>query len=74
MKKGVRSIMVCKHKRVKSVNCLLFCMDCGERLPDDFFRQKNAANNAAKPADDETPVPAEDAPKTGKKPGRKKTK
>ena len=63
--------MKCLHKRVKSVNCMLFCMDCGERLPDDYFRQKNGANNAAKPADDETPAPAEDAPKTGKKPGRK---
>ena len=66
--------MKCLHKRVKSVNCMLFCMDCGEALPPDFFRQKNGANDAAKPADDETPVPAEDAPKTGKKPGRKKTK
>ena len=66
--------MKCLHKRVKSVNCMLFCMDCGESLPPDFFRQKNAANDAAKPADDETPVPAEDAPKTGKKTGRKNTK
>ena len=64
--------MVCKHKRVKSVNCMLFCMDCGERLPDDFFRQKNAANNAAKPADDEQPEPEAKPAETAKKPGRKK--
>lgn len=64
--------MVCKHKHIKSENCVLFCMDCGERLPDDYFRQKNAANNAAKPADDETPAPAEPAANTPKKGGRKK--
>ena len=64
--------MVCKHKRVKSVNCMLFCMDCGEPLPPDFFRQKNGANNAAKPADDEQPDPEAKPAETTKKPGRKK--
>ena len=24
--------MGCEHKRVKSVNCVIFCMDCGVRL------------------------------------------
>lgn len=24
--------MECEHKRVKSVNCELICMDCGERI------------------------------------------
>ena len=24
--------MGCEHKRVKSVNCVIFCMDCGARL------------------------------------------
>lgn len=24
--------MGCEHKRVKSVNCVIFCMDCGARI------------------------------------------
>ena len=24
--------MGCEHKRVKSVNCVIFCMDCGAKL------------------------------------------
>lgn len=24
--------MACEHKRVKSVNCVIFCMDCGAKL------------------------------------------
>ena len=24
--------MACEHKRLKSVNCVLYCMDCGTRL------------------------------------------
>lgn len=28
--------MACEHKNIKSVNCVLYCIDCGERLPDDF--------------------------------------
>lgn len=28
--------MPCEHKHIKSVNCILYCIDCGERLPDDF--------------------------------------
>ena len=26
--------MACGHKRLKSVNCVLFCMDCGAKLGD----------------------------------------
>ena len=33
--------MSCKHEKIKSVNCNLFCMDCGATLPADFFT-KNA--------------------------------
>lgn len=25
--------MACEHKRIKSVNCVLFCADCGAKLP-----------------------------------------
>lgn len=24
--------MACEHKRIKSVNCVLYCMDCGAKL------------------------------------------
>lgn len=24
--------MACGHKRLKSVNCVLYCMDCGARV------------------------------------------
>ena len=24
--------VACEHKRIKSVNCVIFCMDCGARL------------------------------------------
>ena len=69
--------MVCKHKNIKSVNCELFCIDCGENLPAGYFTDpENPAKKAAEPAPnvepDEQPDPAEDAPKTGKKTGRKK--
>ena len=26
--------MKCDHKRIKSVNCHYFCIDCGEELPE----------------------------------------
>ncbi len=52
--------MGCEHKRIKSVNCELFCMDCGEKLPAGFFGQKRADNP---PADDGK----------GKPTGRKRT-
>lgn len=45
------SKMECKHKRIKSVNCELFCIDCGEKLPDSFLMlvngQKQAENRSA---------------------------
>lgn len=33
--------MECKHERIKSVNCVLFCMDCGTQLPADFQTGKH---------------------------------
>lgn len=29
--------MECEHKHIKSVNCELFCRDCGAKLPADFL-------------------------------------
>ena len=37
--------MACKHERIKCVNCVKYCMICGEQLPADFI-QKNAKKEA----------------------------
>lgn len=42
--------MSCKHEKIKSVNCNLFCMDCGATLPADFFTKQ-----AEKPKADAKP-------------------
>ena len=43
-KKG-EGCMKCDHKRIKSVNCHYFCIDCGEELPEAaVFAQKPAKN------------------------------
>lgn len=55
--------MACEHKRIKSVNCEKFCIDCGEKLPADYnpsVKGENQANNQ----------PAEE--KKSKSPARKK--
>ena len=56
--------MNCEHKRIMSRNCELFCVDCGERLPDDFL----TANKAVEP-----PRNPGDGKGTGKSTGRKRT-
>ena len=40
--------MACEHKHLKSVNCILFCLDCGAQLPPEY--------NAPKPAQEEKPT------------------
>ena len=57
--------MSCPHKRIKSVNCVISCADCGEILPIDYLVAKDRikAQDAEKPV--EEPV---------KKAGRKKVK
>lgn len=70
--------MSCKHEKIKSVNCEIFCMECGEKLPIDYLvakrrivEQKSAEKPVADvPADDntvtdETPVKS---PENGEKP------
>lgn len=32
--------MACKHERIKSVNCVLFCIDCGEKLPQGYWAEQ----------------------------------
>lgn len=55
--------MTCEHKRIKSVNCVLFCMDCGAQLPADFQTGKRQSE----------PDKAAETPENGqKKRSRKK--
>ena len=55
--------MGCTHERIKSVNCVLYCDICGEKLPADWFVSKN------------TPAPdkAVNAPENGEKTASTKT-
>lgn len=66
--------MACKHERIKSVNCVIYCDICGEKLPADFLVAKGriSAQKAEKPAPEvkygETPAKAPEAAKTPEKP------
>ena len=44
--------MSCKHERIKSVNCEIFCMDCNEKLPIDYLvgKERIAAQKVAEKA------------------------
>ena len=33
--------MACNHERIKSENCVISCLLCGEILPADFLTKKN---------------------------------
>ena len=54
---------MCDHKRVKSVNGVVSCIDCGEVLPDYFKTAANRQNQA-----ENTPADAG----ANKSPGRKR--
>ena len=54
--------MECKHKRIKSVNCELFCIDCGEKLPDSFLTPVNEQKQP-----ENSPVDESKGKSTGKK-------
>lgn len=70
--------MACKHERIKSVNCEIFCDICGTKLPIDYLVGKDriaaqkAAETAPEAKDGETPAEAPEAAKTPVK-GEKKT-
>ena len=55
--------MICEHKRIKSVNCEYFCIDCGENIPAEFV----PGLNVKKPAENQ---PADES--KGKSTGRKR--
>ena len=67
--------MSCKHERIKSVNCEIFCMDCNEKLPIDYLvgKVRIAAQKAAEPAEEPKEEPKE-APKATKKTTKKGAK
>ena len=66
--------MNCKHEKIKSVNCKIFCLYCGEELPIDYIigkkkiEQQNTQENGENPpenapeeqqTDEQTSAPAE---------------
>ena len=47
--------MACNHERIKSVNCALFCIDCGAELPPDFLQKPTAKAGEEVKTDKPTP-------------------
>lgn len=67
--------MACKHERIKSVNCVIYCEICGEKLPVDYLVGKTriAEQKAVKtPEKSETAVSAEEPEPATKKTTRRK--
>jgi hypothetical protein len=62
--------MACKHERIKSENCVISCIECGEILPIDYLVAKDRIK-AQKEAEQKAEPVKEEAPK---KAGRKKVK
>ena len=54
--------MTCKHERIKSVNCRIFCDICGIELPADFVPGKDST--APKQAAETPAEPQKTATKT----------
>ena len=44
------NIMDCKHEKIMSRDCELYCMQCGVKLPDDWLTGEQPAG-AQKPAE-----------------------
>ena len=62
--------MECRHERIKSVNCEIFCVDCGAKLPIDYLVGKEriaAQNKAAEPAEEPKEAPRKKTTKKGAK-------
>ena len=51
--------MACEHKRIKSENCVISCMDCGEILPIDYLvgRERIKAQAEAEAVEKAVPAP-----------------
>ena len=54
---------MCEHKRIKSVNCVLFCMDCGAQLPEGFQTAQKQGKNEP---EGEKPVKSQAKKRTAK--------
>ena len=65
--------MACKHERIKSVNCVIFCDVCGEKLPVDYLVGKSRIEEQKAAETPENAVKTEKA-ETPKKTTRKKVK
>lgn len=60
--------MECKHERIKSVNCVIFCDVCGAKLPVDFLVAKERIK--AQKGAEKTPEPVAEPKKA--EPAKKK--
>lgn len=47
--------MSCKHEKIKSVNCKIFCLYCGEELPIDYIIGKKRIEQQDTQANGENP-------------------
>lgn len=56
--------MKCNHERIKSVNCVLYCDICGEKLPADWLTGKHSTE----------PAKAAESPENGQKTATKTTR
>ena len=65
--------MACKHERIKSENCVISCLLCGEILPIDYLvgKERIAAQKAAEKPVEAQETSSDTAPK---KRGRKGAK
>ena len=65
--------MACKHERIKSENCVISCLLCGETLPIDYLvgKERIAAQKAAEKPVEAQETASDTAPK---KRGRKGAK
>jgi len=66
--------MACAHERIKSVNCVIYCDICGEKLPVDYLVGKSRIQeqNAAEGAKNAKETTSEKAPTATKKRTTKK--
>lgn len=67
--------MPCTHDRIKSVNCVIMCADCGAHLPIDYLVGKGIIAEQSQegekppvlpPAEDQTDNNTSEAPEAGK--------
>ena len=66
--------MACAHERIRSVNCVLFCDICGEKLPEGFLtdNEPSVTPEAAELAKNAKETTSEKAPTATKKRTTKK--